>query len=80
MEAQAGTGGGVRGGAKWLEEAEEDIGGQERWDDGAGRGAGGGPEGHYGHPQQVGEAPLGAGGTGGRQGGADAVGPVSVGG
>ena len=72
------TGRGAGGRAKQLEEAEEDFRGRERWGGRAGGGAGGGPEGHYGRPQQAGEAPPGAGGAGGRQGGADVARPAGV--
>ena len=56
---QVGTGRGAGGGAKWLKETKEDVGGEERRIRRAGGGVGGRPEGHHGHPQQVGKAPPG---------------------
>ena len=63
QEAQVSTGGGARGRAKQLEEAKEDVGGEEQQDDRADGGVGDRPEDHHGCPQQAGEAPPGAGGV-----------------
>ena len=60
-EVQVSTGGGAGGRAKWLEEAKEDIRG-EQYD---GRDTEGGSKSHHGCLEQIGEAPPGASGVGG---------------